>query len=1012
MIKFLFFFNFYQVCFLTYIYSAADIEKLSYEELDSAIDKLYNDGQHNEALLLVKTSRERAKLAFGITDTIYANYTTQLGLLIQNKGQFSASEVLLLEALHIYKNKFGKNHLKYAQTLHYLAVGNNYAGNYRKSEQLFQEAKSIMENMLNKANPSYLRCLSDFAILYRATGRYEQAESLYLDVLTIRRNTLGKNHLDYAASLSNLALLYNDMGRKEEAENLYFEDLKIQSNTIGKINIQYATTLNNLAVLYLNMNKYEKAKPLFLESIEIRGKVSGKHHLLYAASLNNIANLYMKLANYSESESYFLESIKIIANNHGEMHPYYATFLHNLARLYKKMEHYQKAEKLYQEALMLKGKIFGKNHPLYAASLNDLAYLYLEMDQHQDSWFYAHKSISTISQLDLKPKIDQTWFDQIKEVKYSSFQYVNRMEEALACMYQLLSTKHTLINLTKQKMVADLAMHMLKLIRNSYVYDMDKLRLIAKSNDWMLRSLSILDLNKEFNQAFTHVEFHKSVLLLEATKANKAFQLGNLPDSLMYKERLMISDRDDLQAQLLKKRSKNEKDSLRIQLNQLNLQISDFKKQVEQEFPKYAQLKYKNYTASASETQSLLTDNQAIIEYVQSDSLLYIFYIDQQKTKAFKLQVRSDSLKKRIKSFRHLLSSFITPLNEQGHSSHLYIENAYWFYKHLLRPVLEKENDIKHLIIVSDGELGHLPFETFLTEKSASDHINYSNLPYLLLDYSISYQYSASLWKENLPSATSTNNGQIIAMAAHYDSQLDSSILQLRLPAHNRLRSGLGTLPAAHLEVEALANNFEGYFGFDSLATEHEFKKRASQFSIIHLAMHGLLNHQFPTLSSLIFTEDNDSVENNILQAYEISKMELHADLVVLSACQTGYGKFERGNGVASLARAFMYAGVPSLVVSLWQVDDRATAKIMKEFYVGLSKGMNKAEALRQAKLWYIKNAQDAMKHPAYWSPFIQIGNSKPIKIQRKMAYTPWYVGIVVMCLVAGLVFWNRKRIF
>ena len=163
-------------------------------------------------------------------------------------------------------------------------------------------------------------------------------------------------------------------------------------------------------------------------------------------------------------------------------------------------------------------------------------------------------------------------------------------------------------------------------------------------------------------------------------------------------------------------------------------------------------------------------------------------------------------------------------------------------------------------------------------------------------------------------------------------------------------------------------------------------------------------------LSSLGFTEDGDSIENNFLQAYEISKMKLKADLVVLSACETGYGKFETGNGIASLARAFMYAGTSSLVVSLWQVSDFATARIMQNFYRHLSAGMNKDEALQQAKIDYMKAAKGVAGHPAFWSPFIQIGNDKALSVNNNSsAFTYAFAGIAAFFLLLGVFFFKRS---
>lgn len=153
-----------------------------------------------------------------------------------------------------------------------------------------------------------------------------------------------------------------------------------------------------------------------------------------------------------------------------------------------------------------------------------------------------------------------------------------------------------------------------------------------------------------------------------------------------------------------------------------------------------------------------------------------------------------------------------------------------------------------------------------------------------------------------------------------------------------RIRERLLPLPSAQQEVEQLRALFaQGQFWQDSQAVETAFKAQAPQYDVLHLAMHGLINIQEPSLSALVFTEDGTATDDNFLYAYEIMPLRLSAKLVVLSACETGHGKFEEGDGIQSLARSFMYAGVPSTVVSLWQVNDYATSKIMALFLGGLA---------------------------------------------------------------------------
>ena len=344
-------------------------------------------------------------------------------------------------------------------------------------------------------------------------------------------------------------------------------------------------------------------------------------------------------------------------------------------------------------------------------------------------------------------------------------------------------------------------------------------------------------------------------------------------------------------------------------------------------------------------------------------------------------------------------------------SYQIYIEQAYWFYTQLLAPVLADRSGIKNLVLVTDGELGHLPFEAFLVERAPQAMTPYQNLHYLLVDYNISYNYSAALWQENKLAAAPNNNGQLFGLAANYNLPLEDSLSGIRLPTERWARSTLVPLPGARKEVEILQEQYQGFFAFDHLASEKTVKDKAGDFAILHLATHGLLDQQRPLLSALALSEDHDPQESNFWQAHEISKMTLNANLVVLSACETGYGKFEQGNGIASLARSFMYAGAPSMVVSLWQVNDYATAQIMEYFYAHLADGVPIDQALRQAKLQYLKTATGPTAHPAFWSPFIHLGKTEPIVLQTTgLGLWFWGIGALGLLLMGGGWWWTRRR--
>jgi CHAT domain-containing protein len=159
-------------------------------------------------------------------------------------------------------------------------------------------------------------------------------------------------------------------------------------------------------------------------------------------------------------------------------------------------------------------------------------------------------------------------------------------------------------------------------------------------------------------------------------------------------------------------------------------------------------------------------------------------------------------------------------------------------------------------------------------------------------------------------------------------------------------------------------------------ATEENLKNDGllKKFNYIHFAVHGLIDEGNPDHSSLVLTQGKSAREDGFLQAAEIFSLDLNADLVVLSACQTGLGKLVRGEGIVGLTRAFMYAGAPSVMVSLWSVSDASTAILMGEFYRNLIRNkQSKTDALRKAQLTLLGDEKYA--HPFYWAPFVLFGN-------------------------------------
>jgi CHAT domain-containing protein len=313
-----------------------------------------------------------------------------------------------------------------------------------------------------------------------------------------------------------------------------------------------------------------------------------------------------------------------------------------------------------------------------------------------------------------------------------------------------------------------------------------------------------------------------------------------------------------------------------------------------------------------------------------------------------------------------------------------FMEGSHTIYETLFAEIdrVLTQKQISKLTIVPDGYLHYIPFEILIRKKSDHPH-PYKDLDYLLKDYVIHYQYSAALAFESQATKKTNSTERVLGFAPDFTAE------GLHLP------EGPQALSGSKQELENIAKIFSGTYFSAADATKEKFSKLSPDYQIIHLATHGILHDQHPALSKLIFNRGEG--EDGNLYSYELYNMHLRAELVTLSACNTGFGRLQRGEGMQSIARAFMYAGCPNVVMSLWTASDQATASLMLNFYEEIKNGLPKDEALRKAKLRYLKAADPLMANPYLWSSFIFVGNPEPIE----QGFSWWIIMIGVVCGVA-----------
>lgn len=408
--------------------------------------------------------------------------------------------------------------------------------------------------------------------------------------------------------------------------------------------------------------------------------------------------------------------------------------------------------------------------------------------------------------------------------------------------------------------------------------------------------------------------------------------------------------------------------------------IEDRQQRLESEIrarhPRYAEIRYPQ-PLGPEEIRPFLGRGTALLEYAVGDEASYLFVVTAEQLAAFPLPP-AEEISRRVDELR-------AALRRPGRRTlSRYVVAAQRLYDLLIAPAEALLESIDHLVVSPDGALHGLPFEALVADGGRAGHSDLSRLAFVLREWSVSYVPSASVLAALEP-PHATAPATFLAFADPQYSR--SGERQGGPPSVDEIlvRSVFGPdgafdfrpLPESRREAASIArlhapDAARVYLGEEAREENVKHNVRLATARRLHFATHGLISEDRPRYSSLVLSLDESSQEDGLLQVHEIFELKLAADLVVLSACETGLGKNVRGEGIIGLTRAFFYAGAPSVVVSLWQVADRSTADLMIELYRQLGDDRTKGEALRRAKLALIDGGTFA--HPYYWAPFVLQG--------------------------------------
>jgi len=972
----------------------------------------------------------RLKL-LGPNSVVVSNSYNNIGILCFDISRFDEALDNYYKSLSIRKERFGEKSVNVA--ICYNNIGNafNAKSDYKKALENFSKALLILRDIPGENDNLIATLYSNFGVIYLNTSEFDKAIEYQLKSIMIYKKLLGEKNSDLAISYMNIAVIYNRMMEYDRSLDYFKKALTILVENFGEKNIYVASCCDNIGMTYAKENDFENALKYCLKGLNIRQDLLGDQHIDIVKSYGSIGNIYrLKKVNKLALENYFiaLDLFKKIA---GENYIENASIYSNIGAIYEEEMNFDEALKYYFKDLTITKELLGVRNSNIAICYNNIGdaltkkYKYkTALSYYQKALYsnckYFNDSVNVLVNPNCKDYYSSINFlislvqrGRVFEVLADSAGvngriYLNGKDYSGARIYQLALQNFlmcdTLIIQTRKKLnrASD------KLVFGEMVAKVyaEAIRFCVKMSKM---SLSERELFAE--TAFYFLEQNKGAVLLEALANTEGMSFAGIPDSLIKEEHALkvdISFYENKLAEGCDSLSQIQfQSNLFVANRQYELLIADF----ERNYPEYFKLKYSIRIPIIKDVQKVLDKKTALRSYFIGDTTIFICTLTS-KGLDFQQVNKSSDFDDLIQSYRYALTG--APKFSEN------IQNlGMMLYKQLFpeKEVLSKKID--NLIIVPDGSLAFIPFESLPTgqfvgnktndtmvqdslrgfknvSKSISP-LNFKNYPFLINRFCISYAYSATLYYQACLDEKKSLKGKpnLLAIAPVFSDKqsitsgtngLQQKLLDYKidsLSTRGMLLNGeyVSPLPGTELEVDAIQKEFVSKGLRTKLllkndATEKVIKSGIiNDFRIIHLATHGFVNSEKPELSGILLAQDSTGGQDGILYSGELYNIKLKADLTVLSACETGLGKVRKGEGIIGLTRALLYAGSKNIIVSLWPVSDQSTSDLMIYFYKNLldeKKDQSYSQWLRQAKLKMINEGK--YSNPFYWSPFILVG--------------------------------------
>jgi CHAT domain-containing protein/Tfp pilus assembly protein PilF len=851
------------------------------------------------------------------------------------------------KALQIYLNLGDKT--KQAETLSGIAAIYNSTDNKNDSFETYSKALKLYEELNDKI--AVADTLNSLGLVNADLGKFDPALESYQEALKLYKEAGDKGGEAY--TLNNMGVIYDAKSEYQKALDSYNQALPLWRE-IGEKGVQ-ATTLNNIGAIYDSLGQYQQALDSYNQALEIYQEVGDKTGI--PLTLNNMGLVYSNTNEYPKALEFYEKALPLWEQTSNRRRS--ATTLNNIGFVYANTNNLDKALDVYNKALPLWQQAGDKRGE--ASTLNNLGFVYANVGDNSKALAYYDQALKLRQEVGDRPK------------------------EALT-LYRIAIAQRQEGNLEEAKEKIELALEIIEDLRTKV--DSQELRasFFASKQDYyefyidLLMEMDKVYPNKNFKAlALQASERGRARSLLEIlTQTGAEIRQGIEPELLEKEQSLQqqLGTLEERRSQLLGGIHKKEQIiNVSTEITNLLKEYRSVQAQIRDTSPRYAALTQPQPLTLEEIQEKVLDKDTVLLEYSLGEKRSFLWLVTQNSITSYELPSR-EKIESAARQFRDAVT---VPTLRIRRQKTLQISRA--LSEIILQPVVDKL-DKKRLLIVSDGALQYIPFAALTKAKQSESYVP------LIVDNELVSLPSAStigvLRRELTGRQPASKTLAVLAdpVFAKNDERvkeiksLDFSLLNTPNDSTSKsLGFNFKRLPFTRTEAEeilALVPDFQKTkaFGFAAnrdLATSAEL----SNYKIVHFATHGILNSTKPELSGLVLSLVNEqgNAKNGFLALPDIFNLNLPAELVVLSACETGLGQQIRGEGLVGLTRGFMYAGAARIVVSLWSVDDEATAELMVNFYEGmLQQNLTPTAALRaaQIEMWQQKDWQN----PFFWAGF------------------------------------------